>query len=306
MTSKNRFVSVVFIMFIVLAGAMSQAGHAQAGAADQFANPLPESGRWFANDGSRTGFFIEVQNGIVAGLYVGGDADGDNAWLSFSGELQPGATVDVEGVWILDTDLLRFSGTGCIVDCIDAAAGQSSFEDVGDIRIDFSGRSAGTVWIDDQPAREIAPIYFGVERTEINPVAPPVFLPEFEGKWVVAHASDDGLPDEYLGAGVIGIGERDTEVLPVLITPRPDTPELRYRNPIIDDPDDMFPPGSVIECTTFVDATLEPSCFISTEPEPMSGFWIDFDWASDSRLTVVRTSDGSSAIQFQLFRLNHD
>ena len=144
-------------------GAFTQPAGAQFEALDQFANPLPESGRWFTNDGSRTGFFIEVQGGVLAGLYVGDDADGNNAWLSFSGLLQPGELPSApEGGWILETDLLQFAGAGCIVACAGPSARPSTFADVGDIRINFLGRSLARVWIDDQPAREIAPIFFGV------------------------------------------------------------------------------------------------------------------------------------------------
>lgn len=305
MKSNRKYLSAIAFLaglFVVVA----QPTHGQVEAIDQLANPLPESGRWFTNDGSRTGFFIEVQAGIVAGLYVGGDANGKNVWLSFNGVLQPGATTDGEGVWILDTDLLRISASGCIIDCSDAVAGQSSFEDVGDIRIDFRGRSEGMVWVDDQPVREIAPLYFGVGLSQINPVAPPVFLPELEGKWVVARASGTGFPEEYLDAAVIEIGERTVESLPVFAASPPDAPKFRYRNTIIDDPDEMFPADAVIECTTFVDATIEPTCFISYEVGPMASFAIDFDWISDTRVTVLQSFDDFSIVQFQLFRLNHD
>lgn len=154
-------------MFAVTAGvafAICQPVHAQVDAADQFANPLPESGRWFTNDGSRTGFFIEVQNGIVAGLYVGGDANRDNAWMSFSGVLQLGFSGDGDIAWILDADLLRFADTGCIIDCTGSVVDESSFEVVGHIRIAFRGRSEGRAWIDDQPVREITTIDSDVAR----------------------------------------------------------------------------------------------------------------------------------------------
>jgi len=309
MFSRKRFFNSMFAVTAGLVCVIGQPVHAQVEAADQFANPLPESGRWFTNDGSRTGFFIEVQNGIVAGLYVGGDANGDNAWASFSGVLQPGATTDVEAVWILDTDLLRFAGTGCIIDCMDAAVGESSFEVVGDIRIDFRGRSQAMVWIDDQPVREIAPIYFGVERTEINRSAPPVFLPELEGKWVVARASSGDFPDSYSGAAVIEIGPRTSEPAVNLPEPPPDDEfaETVYINPIVDDPDDFFPEDSSIRCTVFEDRTVEPRCFIDFRLGPMEGLSIDFDTITDTRLTVIQPSDViGDAAQFQLFRLNHD
>ena len=291
-------------------GAFTQPAGAQFDHLDQFANPLPESGRWFTNDGSRTGFFIEVQRGVLAGLYVGGDAEGNNAWVSFSGVLQPGALASApEGGWILETDLLRFAGTGCIVDCAGASAGPSSFEDIGDIRIDFLGRSLARVWIDDQPAREIAPIFFGVERAELNPQAPPLFLPDLAGKWVVAKAHFTEFPDDHRSAAVIEIGERTVEELALPDDPPPEVPNFRYRYPIIDDPDAMFPTGSFIECTTSVDATRRPSCLLLFELGPMAQFDIRFDSITDSRLTVVQSFDVPSlndTLHYQLLKLNHD
>jgi hypothetical protein len=280
---------------------------AQVEALDQYAQPLPESGRWFANDGTRTGFFIEVQNGIVAGLYVGSDAQGDNAWLSFSGSLAPGATTGGEGVWILESDLLRFAGTGCIVDCSAAVDGESSYADVGDIRIDFRGSSAGTVWIDDRPAVEIAPIYFGVERVVVNENDPPLFLPDLEGQWVVAAASSADFPERYLDAAVIEVGERRREGVPTLTPPPGPVPVAREVFPIISDPDGLFAADSTIVCTIYRPSTVEPFCGVEYQLGPMASFAIDFDSISDARFTVLEVSDlVGSSVQYQLFRLNHD
>lgn len=282
--------------------------HGQVDEHDRFANPLPESGRWFTNDGSRTGFFIEVQDGVLAGLYVGGDADGDNAWLSFSGRLQPiDRWEDPEGGWILETDLLRFSGIGCIIDCAGGDPAQSTYEDVGDIRIDFLGRGLARVWIDDQPVREIAPIFFGVDRVEVHPQAPPLFLPDFAGKWVVAKANDQDFPDRYLDVAIIEIAERTVEHLELPADPDPDTQNVRYVNPIIDDPDGIFPTDARIECTTFVDSSRRPSCFVLYRLGPMAQFAIPFDSITDSRLTVLETTDViPPTVQYRLIKLNHD
>ena len=308
MTFRKAPGLVVVIAATVCLGIFAQPAGAQFEAPDLYDNSLPESGRWFTNDGSRTGFFIEVQGRVLAGLYVGGDADGNNAWLSFSGVLQPvPVTADPEGGWILETDLLRFAGTGCIVACAGATVGPSSFEDIGDIRIDFLGRSLARVWIDDQPAREIAPIFFGVERAELNPQAPPLFLPDLAGKWVVAKAHFTEFPDDHRSAAVIEIGERIVEQLDVPEDPGPDVQDVRYINSIIADPDGMFPPDSRVECITFIDRSRRPSCWIVYPLGPMRTFQIRFDSITDSRLTVIETGDVIPPItQYQLIKLNHD
>jgi len=80
----------IYITFLLLtSGGFSGPAHAQFQDLDFLLNPYPETGAWDANDGSRTGFFMEVQNGIMAGAYFGADAAGDNVWLIFSGQLQP-------------------------------------------------------------------------------------------------------------------------------------------------------------------------------------------------------------------------
>lgn len=309
MTSRQASSIAACSAAIAFVAAFTQPAGAQFEAPDQYDNPLPESGRWFANDGSRTGFFIEVQGNWLAGLYVGGDAEGDNVWLSFSGVLQPvPVSDDPEGGWVLETDLLRFAGTGCIIDCAGGNAGPGTFEVVGDIRIDFLGRSLAQVWVDDQPVRKIAPIFFGVERAELNPVAPPLFLPDLAGKWVVAKAQSSEFPDDYRGAAVIEIGDRTVEELALPVDPLPGTPNFRYRYPIIDDPDAMFPMGSFIECTISFDATRRPLCLLLFELGPMAQFDVRFDSITDSRLTVVQSFDvvGGGTLQYQLLKLNHD
>jgi len=310
MTFRKASAIAAAIAAIACVAAFTPTAEAQFEVPDQYANPLPESGRWFANDGSRTGFFIEIQGRVLAGLYVGGDAEGDNAWLSFSGVLEPITVIDdPEGGWILETDLLRFTGTGCIVDCLDASTGPSTDEDVGDIRIDFLGRSLARVQVDDQPVREIAPIYFGVERAELHPQAPPLFLPDLAGKWVVAKAQFTEFPDDYRSAAVVEIGEPTVEELALPQDPSPGTPNFRYRYPIIDDPEEMFPTGSFIECTRFVDASLRPSCLLLFELGPMAQFDIRFDSITDARLTVLQSFDVPSlndTLHYQLLKLNHD
>lgn len=222
--------------------------------------------------------------------------------------MAPGATTEGEGVWILESDLLRFAGTGCIVDCSGAVNGESSYADVGDIRIDFRGSSAGTVWIDDRSALEIAPIYFGVERVVVNESDPPLFLPDLEGQWVVAAASSADFPERYLGAAVIEIGPRSREGVPTVPTPPPGpVPVAREVFPIISDPDGLFPAESEIGCTIYLTSTVKPFCRVDFQLGPMSSFSIDFDSISDARFTVLEVSDlVGSSVQYQLFRLNHD
>lgn len=69
----------------------------------------------------------------------------------------------------------------------------------------------------------------------------------------------------------------------------------------------MFPADSVIECTTFVDSTIEPQCLLMFPAGPMGLFDIDFDSITDTRLTVRQSFEvPGDAVVYQLFKLNHD
>jgi len=286
-----------------LTAAMAQAENSTT----TFANPYPESGRWFANDASRTGLFIEVQNGIVAGLYVGADGSGDDVWLSFSGRLEGRASTDFSDGWILDTELLRFSGAGCIVDCLGDAPVDSTFETVGEIRLEFLGRNEGIVSVGGGEARAIAPIQFGVVTREIRPIDPPRFLPDLEGQWVVASASSSGFPQSITGSTVVTLGPASSETFPVLSVPPPRSIVETITHPIVEDTEARFPPDSVIECNRFSRAGEIPECFLVFPSGPMALFSIPFDTISDARFTVIQQFDvPGDSIQHTFFRLNHD
>lgn len=272
-----------------------------------FANPYPESGRWFANDGSRTGLFIEVQNGVLAGLYVGADNSGDDVWLTFNGRLEGRASIDFSGGWILDADLLRFSGVGCILDCPGEPSAGSTFAVVGEIRVEFLGRSEGRVSVNDGEPKAIAPIFFGVASRQIRPSDPPRFLPDLEGQWVVASVSISEFPQNIVGAALVTLGPRESETFPFPATPPPHTVAETVRHEIIADSDARFPADSAIECNRFASAGEIPACFVVFPLGPMAVFSIEFESISDSRFTVIQQFDVvGDAIQHTFMRLNHD
>ncbi len=104
---------------LLVVGCVLQWTYAQGSDRDFLLNPFPETGAWDAKDGSKTGFFMEVQNGIMAGAYFGADAAGDNVWLIFSGQLQPlnTDTDNLQDGWVLESPLRRTSAAGCILNC---------------------------------------------------------------------------------------------------------------------------------------------------------------------------------------------
>jgi len=277
--------------------------------AESFANPLPESGRWSAKDGSLTGLFIEVQNGILAGLYVGADASGEHIWLSFDGRLEPRASTDFIGGWILETELLRFFGVGCILDCTGSAGGPSGFDVVGSIRLEFLGRQEAAVSIDGGEPLRIAPIYFGVETWPVLVNDPPRWLPDLQGQWLVASNAESDPAGPVFATTAVTLGPRriliSDPVDPSNVPP--DFPFYLIRHSLVGDLDGRFPEGAVLGCTLFWDVQLPPRCTLQTEDSIELPFSIDSRSLSDARFVAIESpGDGTDRIQHSFLRLFHD
>jgi hypothetical protein len=106
------------IAMLMMLGFLHNWAYAQGQDLDFLLNPYPETGAWDAKDDSKTGFFMEVQNGIMAGAYFGADAAGGNVWLIFSGQLQPVIGGDgLQSGWVLESPLRQTTAAGCILDC---------------------------------------------------------------------------------------------------------------------------------------------------------------------------------------------
>ncbi|MGK7294415.1 MAG: hypothetical protein ACNS61_01140 [Candidatus Wenzhouxiangella sp. M2_3B_020] len=271
--------------------------------------PWPESGRWFADDGSKTGFFIEVQDGVLAGLYVGADAVGDNLWLSFSGRLQPRFPnpeyPDDQRGWQLQSDLVQFRGGGCIVDCPEPplTPGPLIVEPLGRIDVRFSGRSRATFRVDEGDPVEIRPIYFGVAAAAPDSRQPDAVLPDLEGPWMVAKfGADSRLPD---ATGAIELGPR-TGAFPIIPVPPPGTPTAQVEHAVTSDPDALLPEDASLFCTFYSTDPLRRCGFFYTLG-PMSSMSIDFESISDARFTMIQSFDVvGDFVRYEFFRLGHD
>jgi len=271
---------------------------------DRFFNPQPESGRWFADDGTLTGFFLEIQDGIVAGLYVGADGMGNNIWLNFSGRLNPVIQQQIQVGWRLESELYWITGNGCILGCdtISGFPAEPIIGPVGAIELVFSGRTAGEFSIDGTPPVPIRPIQFGVIETE--------GFPDLAGTWAVAIAAAQQFP-EHNAAALVEIGPGVAQPLPIGPAPASGTAFLVLRHPIIRDRDDVFADDSAIECTFRVAAAElgldNPACqVISSVAQPRFGFTVNRDWISDSRITMIRSSSGGALARLDFHRLKHD
>ena len=316
--------------------------HAHPQGGNVFAYPYPETGRWGPRDGSRTGIFLEIQNGIAAGLWAGHDSEGEAVWLSFSGTLDPLTVEDNDDVqvgWKLTSELTEFSGGGCIVIGDACAGGESTGDFAGEfrhfIRLRFTDRSMASLEVLPAAPEIITPpgnfggpqpdttpifgpinnvpLYFGVDAPAFGQTLPMKRIPDFEGVWAAALAITNTVDIEnangdYEAGGIVRIGPREIETFES-DPPMPGDLVAEVRHPVLEDTLGRIPEDSEIVCRVQVrfDDTSQTliNCIILT-PNILEGFIIN-DY-SDTQLNVWISSDVSSPIidVLQLHRLNYD
>ncbi len=128
----------------------------------------PAPGIWFNPDQSGSGFTLEVQDGIVAGYYYLYDEDGRPEWLMFTDDLQVNEDEDNDARWVLETDLLRFTGGACL-NCP-----YQPFEDVesvGTLTMEVPWRNHARFSVDGGAVQRIIPMAYA------TPMTPPLFQP---------------------------------------------------------------------------------------------------------------------------------
>ena len=279
---------------------------------ERFLNPFPETGLWSPLDGSKTGIFIEVQDGFMFGALFGFDPDGDDVWAIFSGELSPlsDETIfdpDPPVGWVIEAELARFLSGGCVIDCMSGGTEVDPLQLApGTIRVEFAGRSEATFSVAGGPEKELIPLPFGVGAQAYDPNQPLRFLPDLSGTWVVAGGADS---NSFGLSSVIELGE-------AIVTPIDDSTQnppvsLSVSFPVVRDSEGIFPEDAVFGCNFFETGTddppARPRCAVSFSMGPMAGIRLSFESISDSRLTAFQTSDVvGAATRLELFRLNYD
>ncbi len=293
-----------------------------------FESSYPETGAWFAMDDSNTGFFLDIQNGIVGGAYFGFDDDGDNVWLLFSGELEQ---LDDTGAvdWTLDVPLRQGVNGGCILNCDDDPIPPHNSTEVGQIRINFTGRSTASFSVNGGAFIPIIPLYFGTSAI-ISDLQEGLFAqPDLQGTWLLARGTmvtdtDGGVVEFSISddAGIIEIGEQEVN------TGSPSNPlaagvSMVVTARILRNDGLFFNDGSRISCVYFEPST-EPSdmqpirCtviggLIGVPPQTTITTEFDIHLMSDSRFVAfIRDSadpvDGvfPPLVRIEGFRIGYD
>lgn len=266
MTIKH-FLSVC----LILTASIFQNSFAQDNPGNPFFASYPVSGTWFAMDNSNTGFFMSVQNGILAGAYFGFDGDGQNVWLLFSGALQPLFSTEaplLQTGWRLETDLRQAANGGCIVDCnVDNNEPHSTFLQ-GPIVLEFTGRSSAVVTVNNS-SMAIVPFYFGIQgftaiRDTFTPPPTPgriiLTQPDLEGTWAVAIGnttldSEGNLLTSALAesAGIIEIGPQEQFLPGPIGIPPAISLIVSSEAAILRDTTGIFNEDSSLDCAFFDD-----------------------------------------------------
>ncbi len=293
-----------------------------------FFGSYPETGSWFAMDGSNTGFFFDIQNGIAAGAYFGFNDDGENVWLLFTGPLQRPDDAQSPTDWTLQAPLTQGANGGCILDCSGAMNPPASSTPVGEITINFSGRGSAAFSVDGSSFTDIVPLYFGTPAIGAQVPEGLFVQPDLEGTWVVSQGSlITNTEDEILQlnladiAGVIRIGEQ------TIRTPGDGGPALaegvtRFtRAPISNLSGVLFRDATDLICVYFEPTATSPSIECTVEGGitgvPPQGFLIfaetKVQLLSDSRFLLTITSDAPPEsgifpplIRLEGFRLGYD
>ncbi len=309
--------SVIFISFFT-AQVAAQIVPDTGPPVDSLFNPFPETGAWFANDGSNTGFFLEFVNRQVGGAYFGSDSEGNNVWLTFAGSLEPlneELGPDFEPGWTLTANLNQASDTGCILDCppgLPPAAPTSNT--VGEIAFTFIGRNTGQFSIDGSDSVDIIPLFFGVSAAANNPDEPLEFLPELQGTWVIAEGSPTAIGDNFARPSATNLGQSSAVIDIGLqqVTPLNNgNAFLQVTTPITGSTDQLFN-GAEINClfSSLGDDpdNQSPDCAISGPNIPAaSGIGLPFEFISDVRfIGLMPTGDDDLVVRFEAFRLAVD
>ncbi len=296
-----------FILFTLLVyGSLHLSLFAQDGQnLDFLLNPYPETGAWDANDGSKTGFFMEVQNGIMAGAYFGADAAGDNVWLIFSGQLQPHIPDDeaIQDGWVLESPLRRTTAAGCILDCAEADMLDPVNDEVAQIRLQFSGRSQATFSVDDGEPTSIYPTFWGNAAFAFDPGQPNLFLPNLTGVWLSVSTQGSGFGSSSQDfTSIVVVGDRSVSRFPDA-----DTGDvfLTVSYPVLEGLA-FTAVDSMISCDYVRGSEQAPKCILSFSAGPMESFGVEFGSITDSRFTLIGGDDALTVTRTDFFRLNYD
>lgn len=268
-------------------------------------SPKPETGLWGNTlDPTGTGFMLEVQGDRLAGFLFIYDDTGQPDWFLLSGTLEA-PPEGSEAIWVVESDLTRFSGGPCI-NCSSQPAMVTGSG--GTVRFEFFARNFGRFRIGEGDYENITPLTFGVLTEAAFPELTDYRLPDLEGLWVMAF--DDELPSR-LPEELPRFDRAISEIVWLIRIPPADgsdTQAIRYeiRRTFPFVPLGSPPPPEVIgalECSG--DISSGPQCIFSFESWVYSTIPTEFaaPLANVGHSRIMAEADG---FVLQVLRLNQD
>jgi len=285
--------------------------HTDSEPVDPDRTPYPETGAWAVlQESYKSGFFFEVQDGILAGAYFGFDGDGQNIWVTFSGALMTSSLPGVSA--IIEADLRQDLNGQCILNCAQAPempTPETSVE--GTIRIEFMSRSLGRFSVDGGEMQRIVPLVWGSGGFVEFPEHSDLLLPVLTGKWAadLTTATVDEPTTvlfEIAEREVTGTGAQKRVVYPVEMT----AGGVTDLNAIVANT------AIVCELIAVFGSDDEPRCAMELPPEIFNtaaigaeeAVFFSLESINDSRisLTVNVSTDPPLPGTVNLYRLKYD
>jgi len=138
----------------------------------------PFNGTWYNPDQSGTGMSIDVQNGVLFGIYYGYTEQGKQLWLTFTGALV--ASDEANIMWTFEADLAQFeNGNGFNQDYVFPTATDYQAK----INLKFTQKNHALISINDGQEQNIVPFIFGEATSADFPEQTSYLLPDLDGVW---------------------------------------------------------------------------------------------------------------------------
>ena len=262
MTKTNHIykLSCLILMMLLSGNIIAQSGPiVPCVNCEQFqARTEPMNGLWYNPEQAGSGYSIEVQDGLVYGIYYGYDSETKPTWLTFLGELAPSDEPDI--MWTFDANLEQFEGGSCL-NCNYNFPHQTDFEST--IHIDFKHKNYASMSVNDGAVQNVVPLVYNFPSSADFPEQTSYQLPDLYGMWsFVFRINSDIYPDYWNQWGYYSIMLHIRHKSPPLDLDNDGNDEIRYYTRSYSSPAESLPFGTIeCEANDQDGEIIGPSCF---------------------------------------------
>lgn len=175
------------------------------------AKPYPVAGNWYNPEQPGTGYIIDIQKGYLYGFYFGYDAEGNQRWMSFQGDLEESNNPLVR--WELKSHFLSYTNGNAFNENYQVP---EAVESEHEVHVEFLYRHYARIAVDDGEYQNIIPLNYKVESEKIFPESD-FHLPDLTGLWTPTwydsgYSSGDNLSHKFEGGRTVEIIKDSDEV----------------------------------------------------------------------------------------------